>query len=89
MFAEWLERHFPLKKQKVLERIRAMHDGGLNDSRFGVRMRGAGKAAELLNRTFLINCRRLGLNKASWAVSAEAFRRPGVPGQVQQRRLFE
>jgi DNA repair photolyase len=89
VFAEWLERHFPLKKQKVLERIRAMHDGKLNDSRFGVRMGGAGKAAELVNRMFRLTCRRLGLNQAPWPVSAEAFRRPGVPGQVQQLTLFD
>ena len=89
LFQDWLERHFPGKKEKVLERIRAMRDGRLNDSRFGVRMSGEGKAAELISRLFRLTCRRLGLNLSPWPVSAEAFRRPGVAGQGQQRLLFE
>ena len=43
LFQDWLEHHFPGRKEKVLERIRAMHDGRLNDSRFGVRMSGEGQ----------------------------------------------
>ena len=41
LFQDWLEQHFPGRKEKVLQRIRAMHDGRLNDSRFGMRMRVA------------------------------------------------
>ena len=49
LFQDWLEHHFPGRKEKVLDRIRAMRDGRLNDSRFGVRMSGEGKAAELIS----------------------------------------
>ena len=35
LFQDWLEQHYPLRKEKVLERIRTMRDGRLNDSRFG------------------------------------------------------
>ena len=89
LFQDWLESHFPARKAKVLERIRAMHDGRLNDSRFGMRMRGEGKAADLISRMFRVTCRRVGLNKEPWPVSAAAFRRPCSPGQGQQLRLFE
>jgi DNA repair photolyase len=89
LFQDWLEQHFPGKKEKVLGRIRAVRDGRLNDSRFGVRMSGEGKAAELISRLFRLTCRRVGLNQHPWPVSAEAFRRPGLSGQGQQLRLFE
>jgi DNA repair photolyase len=89
LFQDWLEQYFPGKKDKVLERIRAAHGGRLNDSRFGARMRGDGKAAELISRLFRLTCRRVGLNKNAWPVSADAFRRPSAPGQGQQRLLFE
>src|SRR5271154_6586514 len=38
LFENWLEQHFPDRKDKVLDRIRATKGGKLNDSRFGVRM---------------------------------------------------
>ena len=48
----FLDRHRPAAKAKILGRIRAKRDGQLNDSRFGVRMRGEGpedEPVELLN----------------------------------------
>ena len=66
-----------------------MHNGQLNDSRFGVRMSGQGKAAELISRLFRLTCRRLGLNPHPWPVSADAFKRPLAPGQEQQKTLFD
>ena len=53
-----------------------MRDGRLNDSRFGARMRGEGRAADLIARMFRLTCRRVGLNKDPWPVSAAAFRGP-------------
>jgi len=89
LFQDWLEHQFPGRKEKILERIRAMRDGRLNDSRFGVRMSGEGNAAEMIAQVFRTTCRRAGLNQRPWPVSAAAFRRPCVPGQGQQPRLFE
>src|SRR5262249_34928953 len=34
LFPEWLERHFPERKEKVLGRVRRMRGGKLNESRF-------------------------------------------------------
>jgi DNA repair photolyase len=89
LFQDWLDQHFPDRKDKILERIRALRGGRLNDSRFGVRMRGEGNAAEMIAQIFRATCRRAGLNQRPWPVSAAAFRRPGVPGQGEQLRLFE
>jgi DNA repair photolyase len=41
LFEEWLARHFPDRKEKVLKRIRAIRGGKLNDPNFATRM-GAG-----------------------------------------------
>jgi DNA repair photolyase len=83
LFQNWLEQHFPDRKEKVLGRIRATRGGKLNESRFGVRMRGEGKAAELISRLFHSACRRAGLNQQPWPVSVAAFRCPArLEGQL-------
>ena len=46
LFEEWLENHYPLKKEKVLSLIRDMRGGKLNDKEFGSRMRGEGRYVE-------------------------------------------
>src|SRR5437867_9300522 len=46
LFVQWLERHFPDRKEKVLARIRDMRGGKLNESQFGKRMRGEGVYAK-------------------------------------------
>src|SRR4051812_30911010 len=38
LFASWLEQHFPDRKDKVLNRVRELRGGKLNDSNFGSRM---------------------------------------------------
>ena len=52
LFEDWLSQHFPERKEKVLDRIRAMRGGRLNDSRFGVRMSGEGDAAVMIGQIF-------------------------------------
>ncbi|HEU4464677.1 MAG TPA: PA0069 family radical SAM protein, partial [Gemmatimonadota bacterium] len=46
LFADWLERHFPDRKEKVLNRLRDLRGGVLYDARWGARMRGDGPFAE-------------------------------------------
>ena len=76
LFDDWLGKHFPDRKDKVLDRIRAMRGGRLNDSRFGIRMSGEGAAAHMISQIFRGACRRAGLNLHPWPVTAAAFRRP-------------
>ncbi len=86
LFTEWLEAHFPDRKARVLHRIREIRGGALNDARFGSRMRGEGPYAEQLHQLFRAALRRHGLRDGRIALSAEAFRRPRVDGQLG---LFE
>jgi DNA repair photolyase len=78
LFEDWLERHFPERKEKVLNRIRLMRRGKLNDPRFGTRMRGEGIFAEQIGQLFSISCRRAGIReRRSPKLSTAAYRRAG------------
>jgi DNA repair photolyase len=76
LFQNWLQLHFPEKKDRVLGRIRHLRDGKLNDSRFGSRMRGEGKLAELLKDMFDLACRKAGIRGRGPELSTDAFCRP-------------
>lgn len=82
LFADWLERHVPLRKEKVLNTLRAVHGGKLYDSDWGKRMHGEGPRAEQIGRLFDVHCRRLGLNAEEVELSAADFRAP-VRGQME------
>ena len=60
IFIEWLERHRPGEKEKILGRIREHRDGVLYRGNFGERMGGAGPAAEQLSQLFQVAARRAG-----------------------------
>jgi DNA repair photolyase len=78
LFENWLSRHFPDRKEKVLNRIRSMRGGKLNDPRFGSRMRGEGFFADHIAQIFSISCRRTGIEEGSFPkLSTAAFRESG------------
>ena len=79
---DWLDRHFPDRKEKVLNRIRAMRGGRLNDPHLMSRMRGQGPMAEQVIELFRVARRRVGLAGRPPALSTEAFRRPGAVEQL-------
>ncbi len=85
MFEQWLATHFPDRKEKVLNRLRAVRDGKVYDSRFGKRMRGEGIFAEQIEVLFDVARRKVGLAEHGPELSTAAFRRP----TGQQIGLFE
>jgi DNA repair photolyase len=76
IFSEWLARHLPGSRARILERIRATRGGLLNDARFGTRMCGEGSEAETICRLFEVSVAREGLNTESMVLSTAAFRKP-------------
>jgi DNA repair photolyase len=76
LFQEWLTRHFPDRKEKVLNQIRALRGGRLNVAEFGTRMRGEGAVARRIQLLFVVACRRAGMKPEGPELSVEAFRRP-------------
>ncbi|HEY0789845.1 MAG TPA: PA0069 family radical SAM protein [Chthoniobacterales bacterium] len=82
LFTQWLEKHFPERKNRVLDQIRSMRDGKLNVSEFGERMRGNGPLAQQLHRMFEVSSRRAGLAHDAPRLNAGAFRRV-MAGQLE------
>jgi DNA repair photolyase len=78
LFEEWLTLHRPLQKEKILNRVREIRGGRLNDPDFHTRMQGSGAYAQHIAELFELSCRKVGLNSKRPAVSAKAFRRPGA-----------
>jgi DNA repair photolyase len=87
LFSSWLETHFPDRKEKVLNRIRSLRGGALNDPNCHSRMRGEGPWAEQLRQMFKVTTARLGLNEGRYQSSTAHFRRPMAAGD--QLGLFE
>ena len=81
LFEEWLALHRPLQKEKILNRIRDIRGGRLNDPNFRTRMQGSGAYAQHISELFEVSCRKLGLNSQRPTLSAKAFCRPG-PAQL-------
>jgi DNA repair photolyase len=83
IFHDWLYKNFPDRADKVWHLIEASHDGKVNDSRWGVRMRGEGNYAQLVAQQYARYTQKYGLNAERWELDCTQFRRPG-----EQMRLF-
>ena len=77
LFEEWLTQHRPLQKEKILNRIRDIRGGRLNDPNFVTRMQGSGAYAQHLSELFELSCRKAKLNSRRPVLSAISFQRPG------------
>ena len=86
LFEDWLSRHFPDRKEKVLNRIRSMRGGNLNDPHFRSRMKGTGFFADHIAQLFDLSCSRAGIEQGRFPnLSTAVFRRDGAA----QLRLFD
>src|SRR5262245_54392372 len=82
LFEQWLEEHFPDRKEKVLGRIRHLRGNRLNNSQWHARMTGEGIFAEQIASLFKVGCRRAGIGERP-TLSCKSFRR-----STTQLRLF-
>ena len=62
--------------------IEDSHDGKVNDTRWGVRMRGEGSIAGLINMQFKTYTRLYGLKGDRWELDISKFMRPGEQGKL-------
>ncbi len=76
LFQRWTQTHFPDRADKILNRIRELRGGKLNDPNFGSRMRGQGIWAEQFQTMFRLARRRAGLDRPMAPLSTAAFRVP-------------
>jgi len=83
VFTERLRDAFPDRADRVLNAIREMRGGRMNDPRFGSRMAGSGPRWAMIRRMFETHCDRLGLSRRRARPRPDTFRRPG-----EQQRLL-
>lgn len=55
VFEHWVQQAFPDRAEKILNQIKGAHNGKLNDSRFGARMRGEGLMVESIHQLFAVS----------------------------------
>lgn len=76
VFSDWLDRHRPDAKEKIIGRLKQLRGGEVHDVRFGRRMRGEGFFADEWSRLFEVMRRKLGLAERPGPLNTTAFRRP-------------
>jgi DNA repair photolyase len=82
LFHDWLYKNFPDRADKVWHMIEQSLDGKVNDSRFGVRMRGEGNIADMINQQFKKYRKLYGLISDDLELDTTIFRRPGEQGRL-------
>lgn len=80
LFHDWLYKNFPDRADKVWHLIENSHDGKVNDSRWGVRMRGEGNIGKLVANQYHTYTKKYGLQHERLGVDCSNFRRPGEQG---------
>ncbi|MBD81186.1 MAG: radical SAM protein [Crocinitomicaceae bacterium] len=74
LFQDWVKRHFPERSEKVVNQIRALHEGNLNDSTFGQRMRGVGHEADAISKLMKLSKKKYFTPKAFYQLRKERIR---------------
>ncbi|TKK69824.1 PA0069 family radical SAM protein [Ilyomonas limi] len=82
LFHDWLYKNFPDRGDKVWHLIENGHGGKVNDSRWGVRMRGEGPISDLVRQQFHKYNKLYKLNADRWDLDCSRFRRPGEQGKL-------
>ncbi len=82
MFHDWLYKNFPDRANKVWHMIEHSHNGKVNDSRWGVRMRGEGGYADIIAQQYKKYGALYNLNAERWELDTSNFRRPGMQGKL-------
>jgi DNA repair photolyase len=75
IFKDWLYKAFPDRADKVWNQICECHDGQVSDSRWGNRITGDGKYAELIRDQFKLYCRKYNFNEDKSELNTTLFRR--------------
>ena len=78
LFVDWLSREFPDRANKILNRIKDIRGGKLNENEFGKRFRGEGEFAETIRNLFNLSCRKINLNLKKIELTTEHFKKPSV-----------
>ncbi|GAC1703716.1 MAG: PA0069 family radical SAM protein [Flavisolibacter sp.] len=82
LFHDWLYKNFPDRADKVWHMIEGSHNGKVNDSRWGVRMRGEGTVAQMVSDQYHTYTKKYGFSHERLGVDCSNFKRPGEQGKL-------
>ena len=82
LFHDWLYKNFPDRADKVWHLIEQSHDGQVNDTRWGIRMRGEGNIAQMVAQQYKKYGKLYKMNAEEWSLNTSIFRRPGEQGRL-------
>lgn len=82
IFTDWLQKNYPDRTEKVLNQLKSMRNGKLNDSRFGKRMGGEGNFALNIQRQFELARNRFLPKRSFPRLRTDLFRIPNDNGQL-------
>ena len=83
IFSDWVTKNFPDRASKVLNQIRELHGGQLDDSTsFGTRTKGEGNFAINLKRQFALARKKFFRDKPFPSLRTDLFERPNKNGQM-------
>lgn len=74
IFTDWIRKAMPDRAEKVLNQIKSCHDGNLNDSRWGNRMRGDGEFAQMIRSQMALGRKRFFAGKEFPALNHSLYR---------------
>ena len=83
VFQNWLQVHFPLRQEKVSNKLRSMFAGETYRADFGSRMRGTGEYASLIHARFKLACKKAGLSNQFIQLRNDLFR----PDLLQEEQM--
>lgn len=81
LFQTWAKERYPDRADKILNRIRDLRGGSLNDPNFGSRMQGGGVFAQQTAQVFALYKKKYGLDKGR-KLSIAHFRRDAMDAQM-------
>jgi DNA repair photolyase len=82
LFHDWLYKNFPDRADKIWHLIEQSHDGKVNDTRWGVRMRGEGNIAQMVAQQYKKYGKLYGMNAEEWSLDRSKFQVPGGQGKL-------
>ncbi len=74
IFDDWLGKTFSDRKEKVLNKIKSLHNGKLGSYTFKDRMQGSGKIADIIHQQFKMAKKIYCLNAPSFEYNLSAFK---------------
>jgi len=73
IFEEWLWKAYPDRANKIWHSIQSCHEGKVNNSEFGNRMKGSGHLASIIKDSFRLHCKKNKLNTTSFEYDLSHF----------------